>query len=98
MFFDCFRHFGGFCSRAGNFYTQKKFKIVPPILIMGFEMGLFPFTNGTESCSLYWAFTNATGLLDPKLHNHSWLYCYFISVSWPLSALLAWLVHSLTAF
>ena len=32
------------------FTLKKKFKIVPPILIMGFEMGLFPFTNGTESC------------------------------------------------
>ena len=35
--------FGGFCLRVRKVYTWKKFKIVTPILIMGFVMGLFPF-------------------------------------------------------
>ena len=34
--------------RAGKNYAQKKFKIVTPILIKGFAVGLFPFGNGAK--------------------------------------------------
>ena len=36
---ECLIHKCGFCSRAGEIYTQQKFKIVTPILIMGLIMG-----------------------------------------------------------
>ena len=54
--------FYGFYSRVGDIYTQKSFKLVPPIFIMVFVRGLLPFRNGAK----FWyiitmGFTNTSG-------------------------------------
>ena len=41
-------HLDGFCSRAWENYKQRQFKIVTPIMIMGFVIGLYPFRNGEK--------------------------------------------------
>ena len=41
-------------------YKQRQFKIVTPIMIMGFVIGLFPFRNGKKILVIIMGLTNTS--------------------------------------